>query len=112
MLGNQELILVGRRKHAAGIKFQSQRSNVRPQFLHGWSEILAWTFVAKLRILERALVTIRIAKMQSCLGCRVELANGLVVAQHVPALICDPQLLRPLMPGNADRITNTMRENL
>src|SRR6185295_3542189 len=65
MLGNEDLVAVFGREHAAGVEAHAERGDVRAKFLRGRLELRAIAVAAEFRVGQIALVAVREAEMHA-----------------------------------------------
>ena len=112
MLGDEHLVAVLGRKLRAGVEPHAERGDVRPQVLRGRDELAACVLRTELGIACRPAVAVRIAEVLAADRDPVQFVGRLVVAQHVAAVVGEPQFVRARMPVEADGVAHAPRDDL
>ena len=108
MLGNEQGVSVALRKLLAGVEGDAQGGAMGLQFQH-WRLIFLWSgLIAELRVRHIGGMPERIAEMQAGAGGQVDLLGGDVVAQHVPAIVGEPEVAGFRVPVEADAVANAL----
>src|SRR5699024_551570 len=106
VLGNENGAVESIGKHVAGVEAHTQRGHVRTQFSRRRRVIAAGMSRAVLRIGHIAAMTVRIAEMFVAAVDTVELVSRSVVAEHIAAVVSEPQLVAVRLPVETDRVAN------
>src|SRR6185503_9821713 len=96
----------------ARVERETERGHVSAELLHGWRASRAGTLSAELRIRRITLVAEWKAEVHAGLPGDIELVVRQVVAEHVAAVIGEPQLARFRVPVEADAVAHALSEHL
>src|SRR5438105_3787755 len=104
MLGDDRRVLVAGREHIARIERETERGHVGAELLNGRLRRRAGALRSELRIRHIALMAEWKAEVEARLPGDIELVVRQVVAEHVAAVIGEPQLARLRVPIEADGV--------
>ena len=112
MLGDEDVVAVLRGELIAGIKAHAERRDVGAQLRSGRREFRARALAPEFRVGGVALMAIGIAEVHLGFGRVVQLVGGQLVAQHVAAVVGEPQFPGARIPVESHRVANAAREHL
>ncbi|MCY1408830.1 hypothetical protein D9M71_241600 [compost metagenome] len=111
MLGDEQVVAVFGRELLAGVEAHAEGGDMRAELGHRRREGGAG-FRGEFRVGDVPGMAVRIAEVLAVARYPVQLVVGQVVAEHVAAVVGEPEFLRLRMPGKTDRVAHPVGHHL